>query len=65
MLFTSLGFKCVIGTLGSRRAVTNHVTEAFHDQMFKNLWEEMLDCTKAASALNVQPCYALDEESKA
>ncbi|KAG0699085.1 CHAT domain-containing protein [Suillus ampliporus] len=49
------GFKSVIGTLWVvDDDVAKHVVEAFYTRMFKGLEEEggMMDCTKAASALN-------------
>ncbi|KAG0700147.1 hypothetical protein DFH29DRAFT_1070320 [Suillus ampliporus] len=49
------GFKSVIGTLWVvDDDVAKHVVEAFYTRLFKGLEEEggMMDCTKAASALN-------------
>ncbi|KAG0699121.1 CHAT domain-containing protein [Suillus ampliporus] len=47
------GFKSVIGTLWVvDDAVAKHVVEAFYEDMFKDLEEDVMDCTKAASALN-------------
>ncbi|KAG0704128.1 CHAT domain-containing protein [Suillus ampliporus] len=49
------GFKSVIGTLWVvDDDVARHVVEAFYTRLFKGLEEEggMMDCTKAASALN-------------
>ncbi|KAG0708031.1 CHAT domain-containing protein [Suillus ampliporus] len=49
------GFKSVIGTLWVvDDNVAKHVVEAFYTRLFKGLEEEdgMMDCTKAASALN-------------
>ncbi|KAG1724197.1 CHAT domain-containing protein [Suillus paluster] len=47
------GFKSVIGTLWVvDDEVTKHVVEAFYENMFKDLKDGVLDCTKAAKALN-------------
>ncbi|KAG1741453.1 uncharacterized protein EDB91DRAFT_1052580, partial [Suillus paluster] len=48
------GFKSVIGTLVVDDAVAQHVVEAFYEKMFKDSNEDVyvMDCTKAASALN-------------
>ncbi|KAG1886016.1 hypothetical protein F4604DRAFT_1951437 [Suillus subluteus] len=48
------GFKSVIGTLWEvDDAVAKHVVEAFYENMFKDLKDgDVMDCTKAAWALN-------------
>ncbi|KAG1736166.1 CHAT domain-containing protein [Suillus paluster] len=47
------GFKSVIGTLWVvDDEVAKHVVEAFYENMFKDLKDGVLDCTKAAKALN-------------
>ncbi|KAG1753662.1 CHAT domain-containing protein [Suillus paluster] len=47
------GFKSVIGTLWVvDDEVVKHVVEAFYENMFKGLKDGVLDCTKAAKALN-------------
>ncbi|KAG1720955.1 CHAT domain-containing protein [Suillus paluster] len=47
------GFKSVIGTLWVvDDEVAKHVVEAFYENIFKNLKDGVLDCTKAAKALN-------------
>ncbi|KAG0698316.1 CHAT domain-containing protein [Suillus ampliporus] len=47
------GFKSVIGTLWVvDDDVAKHVVEAFYENMFEGLKEGVMDCTKAASALN-------------
>ncbi|KIK35478.1 hypothetical protein CY34DRAFT_812102 [Suillus luteus UH-Slu-Lm8-n1] len=47
------GFKSVIGTLWEvDDAVAKHVVEAFYKNMFKNKDGGVMDCTKAAWALN-------------
>ncbi|KAG1732254.1 CHAT domain-containing protein [Suillus paluster] len=47
------GFKSVIGTLWVvDDAVAKHVVEAFYGNMFKDSKEGVVDCTKAARALN-------------
>ncbi|KAG2357803.1 hypothetical protein BDR07DRAFT_1463318 [Suillus spraguei] len=47
------GFKSVIGTLWAiDDALAKYVVQAFYENMFKNLKEGVMDCTKAASALN-------------
>ncbi|KAG1882837.1 CHAT domain-containing protein [Suillus subluteus] len=48
------GFKSVIGTLWEvDDAVARHVVEAFYENMFKDLEDgDVMDCTKAAWALN-------------
>ncbi|KAG1740446.1 CHAT domain-containing protein [Suillus paluster] len=51
------GFKSVIGTLWVvDDAVAKHVVEAFYGHMFKDLKEDVIDCTKAASSLNHATC---------
>jgi CHAT domain-containing protein len=53
------GFKSVIGTLWDvDDAVAKHVVEAFYENMFKDLDEGVMDCTKAAWALN-KATYAM------
>ncbi|KAG1729213.1 CHAT domain-containing protein [Suillus paluster] len=47
------GFKSVIGTLWAvDDAVAKHVVEAFYEKMFEDLEDGVMDCTKAALALN-------------
>ncbi|KAG0695707.1 CHAT domain-containing protein [Suillus ampliporus] len=47
------GFKSVIGTLWVvDDAVAKHVVEAFYENMFKDVEDGVIDCRKAASALN-------------
>ncbi|KAG1717664.1 uncharacterized protein EDB91DRAFT_1189727, partial [Suillus paluster] len=47
------GFKSVIGTLWVvDDEVAKHVVEVFYENMFKDLKDGVLDCTKAAKALN-------------
>ncbi|KAG2356014.1 CHAT domain-containing protein [Suillus spraguei] len=47
------GFKSVIGTLWEvDDSVAKHVVKAFYENMFKDLKDGMMDCTKAAWALN-------------
>ncbi|KAG1834887.1 CHAT domain-containing protein [Suillus variegatus] len=47
------GFKSVIGTLWAiDDAVAKHVVEAFYKKMFEHLKDGVMDCTKAALALN-------------
>ncbi|KAG2124896.1 CHAT domain-containing protein [Suillus clintonianus] len=47
------GFKSVVGTLwGVNDALAKHVVEAFYEKMFEDLEDGVLDCTKAAWALN-------------
>ncbi|KAG0695706.1 CHAT domain-containing protein [Suillus ampliporus] len=47
------GFKSVIGTLWVvDDAVAKHVVEAFYENMFKDVEDCVIDCRKAASALN-------------
>ncbi|KAG2071406.1 hypothetical protein BDR04DRAFT_1117791 [Suillus decipiens] len=52
------GFKSVIGTLWVvDDAVANHVVKAFYENMVKDLKDgDMMDCTKAAWALNRATC---------
>ncbi|KAG0704972.1 CHAT domain-containing protein [Suillus ampliporus] len=51
------GFKSVIGTLWVvDDDVAKHVVEAFYLNMFKDLKDGPMDCTKAAKALNVATC---------
>ncbi|KAG2149362.1 CHAT domain-containing protein [Suillus clintonianus] len=47
------GFKSVVGTLwGVSDALAKHVVEAFYEKMFEDLEDGIIDCTKAAWALN-------------
>ncbi|KAG2116823.1 CHAT domain-containing protein [Suillus clintonianus] len=47
------GFKSVVGTLwGVNDALAKHVVEAFYEKMFEDSEDGVLDCTKAAWALN-------------
>ncbi|KAG2148773.1 CHAT domain-containing protein [Suillus clintonianus] len=47
------GFKSVVGTLwGVNDALAKHVVEAFYEKMFEDLEDGVIDCTKAAWALN-------------
>ncbi|KAG2073862.1 hypothetical protein BDR04DRAFT_1049358 [Suillus decipiens] len=47
------GFKSVVGTLWEVDDIAKHViVEAFYENMFKDLDEGVMDCTKAAWALN-------------
>ncbi|KAG2134472.1 CHAT domain-containing protein [Suillus clintonianus] len=47
------GFKSVVGTLwGVSDALAKHVVEAFYEKMFEDLEDGVVDCTKAAWALN-------------
>ncbi|KAG2134129.1 CHAT domain-containing protein [Suillus clintonianus] len=47
------GFKSVVGTLWDvNDAVVKHAVEAFYEIMFQDLEEGVMDCTKAAWALN-------------
>ncbi|KAG2356013.1 hypothetical protein BDR07DRAFT_1613351 [Suillus spraguei] len=47
------GFKSVIGTLWEvDDSVAKHVVKAFYENMFKDLKDGVMDCTKAAWALN-------------
>ncbi|KAG2105823.1 CHAT domain-containing protein [Suillus discolor] len=47
------GFKSVIGTLWAvDDAVAKHVVKAFYEHMFEGLKKGVMDCTKAAWALN-------------
>ncbi|KAG2123289.1 CHAT domain-containing protein [Suillus clintonianus] len=47
------GFKSVVGTLwGVSDALAKHVVEAFYEKMFEDLEDGVIDCTKAAWALN-------------
>ncbi|KAG0704890.1 CHAT domain-containing protein [Suillus ampliporus] len=47
------GFKSVIGTLWAvDDSLAKHVVEVFYEDMFKDLKEGIMDCTKAAAALN-------------
>ncbi|KAG2135415.1 CHAT domain-containing protein [Suillus clintonianus] len=47
------GFKSVVGTLwGVSDALVKHVVEAFYEKMFEDLEDGVIDCTKAAWALN-------------
>ncbi|KAG2122785.1 CHAT domain-containing protein [Suillus clintonianus] len=47
------GFKSVVGTLwGVSDALAKHVVEAFYKKMFEDLEDGVIDCTKAAWALN-------------
>ncbi|KAG1802119.1 CHAT domain-containing protein [Suillus plorans] len=47
------GFKSVVGTLWEvDDAVAKHVVEAFYENMFKDMDEGVMNCTKAAWALN-------------
>ncbi|KAG2122494.1 CHAT domain-containing protein [Suillus clintonianus] len=47
------GFKSVVGTLwGVSDALVKHVVEAFYEKMFEGLEDSVIDCTKAAWALN-------------
>ncbi|KAG2122484.1 CHAT domain-containing protein [Suillus clintonianus] len=47
------GFKSVVGTLwGVNDALVKHVVEAFYEKMFEDLEDGVIDCTKAAWALN-------------
>ncbi|KIK44723.1 hypothetical protein CY34DRAFT_603078 [Suillus luteus UH-Slu-Lm8-n1] len=56
------GFKSVIGTLWEvDDAVAKHVVEAFYENMFKDLDEGVMDCTKAACALN-KATYAVKKK---
>ncbi|KAG1763789.1 CHAT domain-containing protein [Suillus occidentalis] len=56
------GFKSVIGTLWEvDDAVAKHVVEAFYENMFKDLDEGVMDCTKAAWALN-KATYAVKKK---
>ncbi|KAG2353169.1 CHAT domain-containing protein, partial [Suillus spraguei] len=52
------GFKSVIGTLWALDdAVANHVVKAFYENMVEDLKDgDMMDCTKAAGALNRATC---------
>ncbi|KAG1746151.1 CHAT domain-containing protein [Suillus lakei] len=56
------GFKSVIGTLWVvDDAVAKHVVEAFYEKMFKDLEEGVMDCTRAAWALNHATCTVKKE----
>jgi CHAT domain-containing protein len=56
------GFKSVIGTLWEvDDTVAKHVVEAFYENMFKDLDEGVMDCTKAAWALN-KATYAVKKK---
>ncbi|KAG0699095.1 CHAT domain-containing protein [Suillus ampliporus] len=56
------GFKSVIGTLWVvDDAVAKHVVEAFYEKMFKDVQEGVIDCTKAASALNHATCSVMNK----
>lgn len=56
------GFKSVIGSLWEvDDAVAKHVVEAFYENMFKDLDEGVMDCTKAAWALN-KATYAVKKK---
>ncbi|KAG1888228.1 CHAT domain-containing protein [Suillus subluteus] len=56
------GFKSVVGTLWEvDDAVARHVVEAFYENMFKNLDQGVMDCTKAAWALN-KATYAVKKK---
>ncbi|KAG2123283.1 CHAT domain-containing protein [Suillus clintonianus] len=47
------GFKSVVGTLwGVSDALAKYVVEAFYEKMFEDLEDGVIDCTKAAWALN-------------
>ncbi|KAG1729112.1 CHAT domain-containing protein [Suillus lakei] len=47
------GFKSVIGTLWVvADALAKHIVEAFYEKMFEDLEDGVMDCTKAAGALN-------------
>ncbi|KAG2122495.1 CHAT domain-containing protein [Suillus clintonianus] len=47
------GFKTVVGTLwGVSDVLAKHVVEAFYEKMFEDLEDGVIDCTKAAWALN-------------
>ncbi|KAG1861135.1 CHAT domain-containing protein [Suillus subalutaceus] len=56
------GFKSVVGTLWEvDDAVARHVVGAFYENMFKNLDQGVMDCTKAAWALN-KATYAVKKK---
>ncbi|KAG1724646.1 CHAT domain-containing protein [Suillus paluster] len=56
------GFKSVIGTLWVvDDAVARHIVEAFYEDMFKDLKDGVIDCTKAALALNHATCAVKKE----
>ncbi|KAG2146332.1 CHAT domain-containing protein [Suillus clintonianus] len=47
------GFKSVVGTLwGVSDALAKHIVEAFYKKMFEDLEDGVIDCTRAAWALN-------------
>ncbi|KAG2142395.1 CHAT domain-containing protein [Suillus clintonianus] len=51
------GFKSVVGTLwGVNDALAKHFVKAFYEKMFEDLEDGVMDCTKAAHAVN----YARD-----
>ncbi|KAG2142433.1 CHAT domain-containing protein [Suillus clintonianus] len=47
------GFKSVVGTLwGVNDALAKHFVEAFYEKMFEDMEDGVMDCTKAAHAVN-------------
>ncbi|KAG2144551.1 CHAT domain-containing protein [Suillus clintonianus] len=47
------GFKSIVGTLwGFNDALAKHFVEAFYEKMFEDMEDGVMDCTKAAHAVN-------------